>query len=165
MSKIALFPGSFDPLTNGHLDLIERSANLFDQVIVGVFSNTNKTALFTSEEKVTMLESSIKHLTNVEVMIQPAKLTVVAAQELGATTLVRGIRNMKDYEYEKDIAKMNQHLNPQLETVFLLANERYEHISSSLLKEILAFGGDVSSYLPKAVNEKLNTKNRELNER
>lgn len=164
MAKIALFPGSFDPLTNGHLDLIERSARLFDQVIVGVFNNTSKKAIFTSEEKIAMIELSVKHITNVVVLAQPAKLTVAAAEEFGATFLIRGIRNMKDYEYEKDIAKMNHALRPQLETIFLLADERYEHISSSLLKEVLAFGGDVSNYLPKVVNEMLNQKNRELNE-
>lgn len=162
MTRIALFPGSFDPLTNGHLDLIERSARLFDQVIVGVFSNTTKKALFTTEEKIAMIEASVQHLANVVVSAQTAELTVVAAKKMGATFLVRGIRNEKDYAYEKDIAKMNQHLSAQLETVFLLADMRYEHISSSLLKEVLSFGGDVSSYLPKIVNETLNQKNREL---
>lgn len=159
MSRVALFPGSFDPLTKGHLNLIERSATLFDKVIVGIFVNTNKTALFTLEEKIIMVKSSVKHLKNVEVIVQETKLTVESAAELGANFLIRGIRNVKDYEYEKDIARMNQHLAPQLETVFLLAEEPYAHISSTLLKEVLKFGGDVSVYLPEAVNTVINQKN------
>ncbi|WP_207694223.1 phosphopantetheine adenylyltransferase [Enterococcus sp. DIV0212c] len=162
MTKIALFPGSFDPLTNGHLNMIERSTKLFDKVIVGVFVNTNKTALFTLEEKLTTIKAAVNHLENVEVITQETKLTVESAAELGADFLIRGIRNVKDYEYEKDIAMMNQHLAPKVETVFLLADKTYAHISSSLLKEVLKFGGDVSEYLPKAVNEVLNQKNREM---
>ncbi|MGG5340525.1 pantetheine-phosphate adenylyltransferase [Enterococcus sp. AZ192] len=162
MGRVALFPGSFDPLTNGHLDLIERSTKIFDKVIVGVFVNTNKKALFTLEEKLLLIKQSTAHLENVEVVTQESKLTVESAAELGANFLIRGIRNVKDYEYEKDIAMMNHHLAASIETVFLLADETYGHISSSLLKEVLIFGGDVSAYLPKPVNEALNQKNREL---
>lgn len=162
MSKIALFPGSFDPLTNGHLNMIERSSKMFDKIIVGVFVNTNKTALFTLEEKLFLIKEAIAHLENVEVIVQEKKLTVESAVELGANFLIRGIRNVKDYEYEKDIATMNHHLAPELDTVFLLADETYTHVSSSLLKEILNFGGDVSEYLPKSVNQALNQKNREM---
>ena len=162
MTKVALFPGSFDPLTNGHLDLIERSTKLFDKVIVGVFVNTNKTALFTLEEKLALIKETVAHLENVEVIVQETKLTVESAAQLGAKFLIRGIRNVKDYEYEKDIAMMNHHLAPELETVFLLADEAYAHVSSSLLKEVLKFGGDVSAYLPQPVNQALNQKNREM---
>lgn len=162
MTKIALFPGSFDPLTNGHLNLIERSTKLFDKVIIGVFVNTNKTALFTLAEKVNMIKLAVQHLPNVAVIVQETKLTVESAIELDANFLIRGIRNVKDYEYEKDIARMNQHLAPEIETIFLLAEEPYTHISSTLLKEVLKFGGDVSMYLPEAVNSALNQKNREM---
>lgn len=162
MAKIALFPGSFDPLTNGHLNLIERSTKLFDKVIVGVFMNTNKTALFTLEEKLSLIKEAVAHLENVEVIVQDTKLTVESAAQLGADFLIRGIRNVKDYEYEKDIALMNHHLAPELETVFLLADEAYAHVSSSLLKEVIKFGGDVSAYLPKSINQALNQKNREM---
>lgn len=162
MTKTALFPGSFDPLTNGHLDMIERSTKMFDNVIIGVFVNTNKTALFTLDEKLILIKEAVAHLKNVEVIVQENKLTVESAVELGATFLIRGIRNVKDYEYEKDIAVMNRHLAPELETVFLLADEAYAHVSSSLIKEVLKFGGDVSRYLPKAVNQALNQKNREM---
>ncbi|OJG69076.1 phosphopantetheine adenylyltransferase [Enterococcus moraviensis] len=142
--------------------MIERSTKLFDKVIVGVFVNTNKTALFTLEEKLSLIKRSVSHLDNVEVITQETKLTVENAKELDANFLIRGIRNVKDYEYEKDIAMMNHHLSPELETVFLLANEAYAHVSSSLLKEVLKFGGDVSDYLPNAVNQALNQKNREM---
>ncbi|MGX7148630.1 pantetheine-phosphate adenylyltransferase [Enterococcus ureasiticus] len=162
MTKIALFPGSFDPLTNGHLNMIERSTKMFDKVIVGVFVNTNKTALFTLEEKLVLIKEAVAHLENVEVIVQETTLTVDSAARLGANFLIRGIRNVKDYEYEKDIATMNHHLAPELETVFLLADETYAHVSSSLIKEVLKFGGDVSKYLPKSVNQALNQKNREM---
>ena len=148
MRKIALFPGSFDPMTNGHLNLIERSAKLFDEVIIGVFINTSKQTLFTPEEKKYLIEEATKEMPNVRVIMQETQLTVESAKSLGANFLIRGIRNVKDYEYEKDIAKMNQHLAPEIETVFLLAEEPYAHVSSSLLKEVLRFGGDVSIFLP-----------------
>ncbi|WP_375180433.1 pantetheine-phosphate adenylyltransferase [Enterococcus rotai] len=162
MTRIALFPGSFDPLTNGHLNMIERGTKMFDKVIVGVFVNTNKTALFTLDEKLMLIKQAVAHLENVEVIAQESKLTVESAAELGANFLIRGIRNVKDYEYEKDIAMMNHHLAPELETVFLLADEAYAHVSSSLLKEVLKFGGDVSVYLPLVVDQALNQKNREM---
>lgn len=162
MTRIALFPGSFDPLTNGHLNMIERGTKMFDKVIVGVFVNTNKTALFTLDEKLMLIKQAVAHLENVEVIAQESNLTVESAAELGANFLIRGIRNVKDYEYEKDIAMMNHHLAPELETVFLLADEAYAHVSSSLLKEVLKFGGDVSAYLPLVVDQALNQKNREM---
>jgi len=162
MTRIALFPGSFDPLTNGHLNMIERGTKMFDKVIVGVFVNTNKIALFTLDEKLMLIKQAVAHLENVEVIAQESKLTVESAAELGANFLIRGIRNVKDYEYEKDIAMMNHHLSPELETVFLLADEAYAHVSSSLLKEVLKFGGDVSAYLPLVVDQALNQKNREM---
>lgn len=163
MRKIALFPGSFDPMTNGHLNLIQRSASLFDEVIVGVFVNTSKKSLFTVDEKKALIEEATKGLANVRVVIQATELTVESAKELGANFLIRGIRNVKDYEYEQDIAKMNAHLAPEIETIFLLADEKYAHVSSSLLKEVLKFGGDVSTYLPASVNQALQQKNSEMN--
>ncbi|OJG26796.1 phosphopantetheine adenylyltransferase [Enterococcus caccae] len=142
--------------------MIERATKMFDKVIVGVFVNTNKTALFTLDEKLSLIKQAVAHLENVEVIVQENKLTIESAAELGANFLIRGIRNVKDYEYEKDIAAMNHHLSPELETVFLLADETYAHVSSSLLKEVLKFGGDVSAYLPPVVVQALNQKNREM---
>lgn len=150
--KIALFPGSFDPFTNGHLNTVERAAALFDEVIIGVLTNTTKQGLFTSEEKVTLIEEATKHLTTVSVMNQKAGLTVDIATELEAQFLIRGIRNMTDYEYEKNIASMNKQLNSNIETVFLLADEAYSNISSSIIKEIAKFEGDVSAFVPQNVN-------------
>lgn len=153
MKKIALFPGSFDPLTNGHVDTIRRGAALFDELIVGVFVNTSKHSLFTAEEKLALVTEALRDIPNVRVISQSNQLTVESAQELGAQFLIRGIRSVKDYEYEKDIAAMNKHLAPKLETVFLLADEKYAHISSSLLKEVISFGGDVRDYIPPVVYE------------
>ena len=127
MRKIALFPGSFDPMTNGHLNLIERSAKLFDEVIIGVFINTSKQTLFTPEEKKYLIEEATKEMPNVRVIMQETQLTVESAKSLGANFLIRGIRNVKDYEYEKDIAKMNQHLAPEIETVLNHSFQWYWH--------------------------------------
>ena len=158
MPKIALFPGSFDPLTNGHLNTIERSSQLFDKVILGVFTNTNKKSYFTLDEKLFLVKQATADFSNVEVVAQEAKLTVESAVDLGAKFLIRGVRSVKDYEYERDIALMNHHLNKEIETVIFLADEKYAHVSSSLLKEIIQFGGDVSSYLPPVVIEAINQK-------
>ena len=153
--KKALFPGSFDPLTNGHLDMIERAAKMFDEVIVGVFLNTSKKNLFTADEKVELITQSVQHLSNVKVIHQENQLTVETAKELNVKAIIRGIRSVKDFEYERDIAQMNHHLNQEVETIFLLAKAEYSHVSSSLLKEVLYFGGDVSVYLPPIINEAL----------
>ncbi len=161
--KRALFPGSFNPLTNGHLNTIERAAKLFDEVVIGVFVNTSKKSLFPAEERVALIKQSVLHIPNVRVVHQESQLTVETAKELGATVLIRGVRNIKDFEYERDIAQMNHHLSNELETVLLLAEPKYSHISSSLLKEVLYFGGDVTEYLPDAINEALARK-RESNE-
>jgi pantetheine-phosphate adenylyltransferase, bacterial len=148
MKKIALFPGSFDPLTMGHLDTIERGAKLFDELIVGVFINTNKKSFFSTEEKEQLVKEAVAHLPNVSVVAQETELTVTAAKRLGANYLLRGIRSVKDYEYEREIMAMNQHLDDSIETVILMADAQYSHISSSLIKEVLFFGGDVEKYLP-----------------
>lgn len=161
--KRALFPGSFDPFTKGHLDTVERAAKLFDEVVIGVFINTSKKSLFPPEERMTLITKAVSHLPNVKVMYQGNQLTVETAKEIGADALIRGIRSIKDFEYEREIAQMNHHLYDELETVFLLAKPEYSHVSSSILKEVLHFGGDVSSYLPPVINEALAGK-RESNE-
>ncbi|MGM9904540.1 pantetheine-phosphate adenylyltransferase [Enterococcus sp. 10A9_DIV0425] len=160
--KRALFPGSFDPLTNGHLDMIERSAKLFDEVIIGIFVNTSKKSLFSADERIDLISQVVAHLPNVKVIQQGNQLTATTAKELGVNTLIRGVRNIKDFEYEQEIAQMNHHL-AEVETVFLMAKPKYTHISSSILKEVLHFGGDVSDYLPTVIIEALARK-REQNE-
>lgn len=161
MEKIALFPGSFDPLTLGHLNLIERSTKLFDKVIIGIFINTNKKSLFTVEEKQLLIQQSTQHLPNVEILVQDKELTVTTAQKIGARFLIRGIRSNRDYEYEKEIERMNKYLAPTIESVFLLSDERYTHLSSSMIKEVWSFGGDVSAYLPETITNALQNKRTE----
>ncbi|MEO1770708.1 pantetheine-phosphate adenylyltransferase [Candidatus Enterococcus ferrettii] len=158
MKRIALFPGSFDPLTMGHLDTIERGARLFDELIIGIFVNTSKKNLFTVEERLALVKESVAHIENVRVITQARKLTVEVAEDLDARFLLRGIRSIKDYEYEKEIALMNSHLDSRLESVFLLASPKYSHVSSSILKEIMIFDGNVKEYLPKPVYEALEKK-------
>lgn len=158
MKNIALFPGSFDPLTMGHLSTIERGAQIFDEVIVGIFVNTNKKSLFSTEEKVQLAKEAVHHLSNVRVISQETELTVQTARRFGAKFLLRGIRNFNDYEYEKEIRTMNRHLDSEIETVFLMAETQYSHISSSLLKETLFFHGDVKEYLPTNIYQALQKK-------
>ncbi|MFC6202386.1 pantetheine-phosphate adenylyltransferase [Lactiplantibacillus nangangensis] len=151
---IAVFPGSFDPITRGHLDLIERASHLFDQLIVAVMTNTGKQPLFTKAEKVQLIEAEVAALPNVKVQAA-AGLTVdfMAAQH--ATVLVRGLRNEQDFGYERDIAWMNQSLNDEIETVCLLARPPYAYFSSSLIKEVAKMGADVRDYVPDSVAAQL----------
>lgn len=153
--KIALFPGSFDPFTNGHLNTVERASVLFDEVIVGVFTNTTKKSFFSAVEKKQLIEESIEHLANVKVVIKSEDLTVNIAKELDAHFLIRGVRNNLDYEYEKNIASMNRQMDKEIDTVFLLADEEFSNVSSSMIKEIARFQGDVSKFVPEQVNQAL----------
>ncbi|WP_326717680.1 pantetheine-phosphate adenylyltransferase [Vagococcus jeotgali] len=153
--KIALFPGSFDPFTNGHLNTVERASVLFDEVIVGVFTNTTKKSFFSADEKKQLIEESIEHLANVKVVIKSEDLTVNIAKELDAHFLIRGVRNNLDYEYEKNIASMNRQMDKEIDTVFLLADEEFSNVSSSMIKEIASFQGDVSKFVPEQVNQAL----------
>lgn len=163
--KKALFPGSFDPLTMGHLETIRRGAKLFDELVVGIFVNSNKSSFFTIEEKLALVQEAVADIPNVRVVAQETELTVMAAKRLGVNFLLRGIRSIKDYEYEREIMEMNQHLAPEIETVFLLAQSQYSHISSSLIKEVLLFDGDVQAYLPKNVYQMMMEKKRKSNEK
>lgn len=156
--KIALFPGSFDPFTNGHLNTVERASKLFDEVIIGIFTNTTKKPLFFPDEKKELTEMAVKHIDNVKVLIQSEDLTVNIAKQLHANFLIRGVRNSQDYEYEKNIAFMNKQMDSSIETIFLLADESYSNISSSMIKEIAKFQGDVSSFVPENVNIALKKK-------
>ena len=140
--KVAVFPGTFDPLTLGHLDLIKRGSALFDQLAVAVMTNRSKKPLFTVEERVAQI------ITN-------DGLTVDLMNRIGADYLMRGLRNTTDFQYERDIAAMNNFLDDQCETVFFLAKPEYQHLSSSILKEVTSSGGDISAYLPKNINEAL----------
>lgn len=149
----ALFPGSFDPFTNGHLDMVVRAAQLFDEVIIGVGTNLSKNYLFDANEKIILIKRATDNLPNVKV-VEMSGLTVSFMHEINANVLVRGIRNEKDYLYERDIAQMNSDLD-SAETIFLLAKPEHQFISSSLLKEIASTGTDISKYVPDDVYEAL----------
>ncbi|WP_262314529.1 pantetheine-phosphate adenylyltransferase [Lacticaseibacillus parakribbianus] len=158
MARIALFPGSFDPFTNGHLDTVQRASRLFDRVVIAAMTNTSKRPLFSAAEKLALIEAATAALPNVQVVAQPAMLTVAYAQSIGATALIRGVRNTADYNYESGIADMNANLAPDIETVLLFGDKRYRFISSSLIKEVAAFGGDVSALVPANVDAALKAK-------
>ncbi len=158
--KIAVFPGSFDPLTLGHLDLIKRGSALFDQLAVAVMTNTNKEPLFTVDERVEQIKEAVSGLDNVSV-ITTSGLTVDLMNRIGADYLMRGLRNTTDFQYERDIAAMNNFLDDQCETIFFLARPEYQHLSSSMLKEVTSAGGDISAYLPKNINEALKQRLKE----
>jgi pantetheine-phosphate adenylyltransferase len=156
METLAVYPGSFDPVTNGHIDLIQRSAALFDKVVVAILRNTEKAPLFTIEERVTMLEHVIRdqHFENVSVS-SFAGLLVDFVEQIGASVIIRGIRAVSDYEYELQMALMNRRLSSRIETVFLLPAEAYSFLSSKLVKEIAQLGGSISGLVPAEVEEHL----------
>lgn len=156
---IAVYPGSFDPLTLGHLNIIERASKLFDQVIVAVGINISKNMLFTPEERVALIEKSVEHLPNVSVQAESG-LTVQFVKKVGAGVIVRGLRDSRDLSYESGIANMNHYLDESIESVFLVTDPKLAFISSSLLKEVLHFNGDVSKLVPPAVAEALNQRQR-----
>ena len=147
---IAIYPGTFDPATLGHLDLISRAAKLFDEVIVGVAENRDKTPLFTLEERVEMLKQAANGLDNVSV-IGFNNLLIECARQYNADTILRGLRAVSDFEYEFQLAAMNRHLDPGIETTFLTPSESYAFLSSTLIKEVASLGGDVSEFVPPQV--------------
>ncbi|EHN59273.1 pantetheine-phosphate adenylyltransferase [Oenococcus kitaharae] len=154
----AVFPGSFDPLTFGHLDVIQRAAKLFDELIIAVGINTNKAAMFATDEKIKLIQDNVTDLSNVMVLPMPG-LTFEFVKEMSAQVIVRGIRSVRDYEYERDIAELNHRLG-DIETVLLPSKAIYQDISSSNLKEVAKFGADISHFVPENVAEliKLKTK-------
>ena len=156
--KIAVCAGSFDPPSVGHINIIERGLNLFDKVIVAVAVNSSKKATFTDAERVTMLKEIFKEAPNVEVDSFSDELLVNYARRKKANILLRGLRTVSDYEYEFQMALANKKLAPELETVFMMTEARYSHLSSSLIKEIVGLGGESEDMLPKGVTKKLKSK-------
>jgi pantetheine-phosphate adenylyltransferase len=154
MNVTALYPGTFDPPTNGHVDLIQRGVKLFDHLIVAVLNNPGKNPLFSVEERIEMLQESTSTLTNVSVAAFDG-LMVDFARQQGASAVLRGIRAISDYEYEFQMALMNRRLAPEIETVFLQPAGRYSFVSSRMLKEVFSFGGDVSGLVPPNVLRRL----------
>ena len=154
MSAKALYPGTFDPPTNGHVDLIQRGAKLFEHLTVAILNNPVKNPLFTVEERVEMLEESTAVLPNVSIATFDG-LMVEFARQQGATAVLRGIRAISDYEYEFQMALMNRRLAPEIETVFLQPAGRYSFVSSRMVKEVFSFGGDVTGLVPPNVLRRL----------
>ncbi|MDZ7271189.1 MAG: pantetheine-phosphate adenylyltransferase [candidate division KSB1 bacterium] len=152
--KTVIYPGTFDPITNGHVDIIERAAGLFDHVIVAIAHNMQKTPLFSVEERRQMIVTATQHLANVEVD-SFGGLLVEYARRRGAQAIIRGLRAVSDFEYEFQMALMNRRLAREIVTVFLMPNEKYTYLNSSIVKEVARCGGDVSAFVPGFVNTKL----------
>jgi len=153
----AIYPGTFDPITNGHLDIIIRASKLFDKLIIGVYKTPDKPLLFTTEERAELVRQSVTSLPNVEVRIFSG-LTVAFAKEVNAQTIVRGLRMSADFEREFDLAMMNKKLSPDIELICLMSDLKYQFLSSSLLKEAARLGGDVTNLVPKHVAKALRKK-------
>ena len=147
---IAIYPGSFDPITNGHLDIITRGARLFEKLIIGIYQTPDKPILFTTEERAELVRQAVANLPNVEVKVFTG-LTVDFAKKVKAQTIVRGLRMSADFEREFDLAMMNKKLSPEIELVCLMSDLRYQFLSSSLLKEAARLGGNVDNLVPKHV--------------
>ena len=148
--KIAIYPGSFDPITNGHIDLIKRASKLFDEVVVGITQNSKKTAFISIDERISLSSEILKDIDNVKVLSFNT-LLVDFAEEQNAQVILRGLRAVSDFEYEFQLSGMNKHLNSNIETLFMTPAEQYANISSSLVREILSLGGDISHFVPNSV--------------
>ena len=154
MPKIAIYPGSFDPVTNGHLDIIERGLKLFDKIIIAILTNPGKQFLFTLEERMQMLEVCLKKFSNVEIGIFDG-LTVDYAAQCNAQGILRGLRALSDFEYEFQMALMNRRLNREIQTVFLMTGMRWIYTSSSIIKEAAQFGGNIKGMVPPVVEKRI----------
>jgi pantetheine-phosphate adenylyltransferase len=157
--RVALFPASFDPITNGHLDLIERSRSIFDGVVLAVARNVSKSATFDAGERLDILREVTKGMDDVTVEVFDG-LVVHYAEQMGATAIIRGLRMMSDFEYEFEMALMNKHLSPSVEIVFFMTSQEYLYVSSSRLKELVRFGASIDEFVPAVVAEALKRKLR-----
>lgn len=160
--RIGFYPGSFDPITYGHLDIITRGAKLFDKLYIAISFNPNKKTTFTTEERMRLVEECVEGMDNIEV-IKSNKLTVEHCLELGATHILRGLRAVTDYDYEFQMTNFNHQISNQVDTVFLMTQGKYSFLSSSSVRELAGFKGDVSPFVPdnvkSAIDEKFNIKN------
>ena len=148
--KIGIYPGSFDPITLGHLDIIERASKLVDQLIIGVLVNSSKTPLFTDAERVELIKTATAHLDNVEIVSYNG-LLVDFAKERHADVIIRGLRAVTDFEYELQLAQTNKKLFPDVETIFLATNVNFAYLSSSVVREIARYGGDINQFVPESI--------------
>jgi len=155
--KIGFYPGSFDPITFGHLDIIDRGAKLFDKLYVAISHNPNKKTMFSADERLALVKDAVKDFPNVEV-VKSDILTVRHCKMLGATHILRGLRAVTDYDYEFQLTNFNRRLDGEIDTVFLMTEGQHSFLSSSSVRELAAFGGDVSPFVPKAVVEAIRKK-------
>lgn len=151
----AIYPGTFDPFTNGHLDVFERAVNIFDTVTVVIAENSQKNTLFTLEERKEMIEEIITGHKNASVEVLHDGLLADYAREVGAHAIIRGVRQVKDFEYEFQMSLLNRHLNPEVTTVFLMPNVKYTYVASSIIREVAMLGGDVKNFVHPCVLKKL----------
>ena len=150
--KTALFPGSFDPVTKAHVDIVKRSVNLFDKLYIGIGMNSSKQGLLTVEKREQMLKAVFRYDSRIEIIAYEG-LTVEFCKSLGATYMVRGIRTVSDFEYEKAIAQMNHSLEPEIESIFIVSKPGYSSISSTIVREIMRYNGNVDQFIPKEALE------------
>ena len=155
--KIAVYPGSFDPIKNGHLDVIKRSAAVFDKVIVGVLDNMAKKPLFTPEERVSMTKKVVSDIKNVEVY-SFSGLLVDFMERFDSAVIIKGLRTVTDFEYEFQMALLNKSLNPNIETFFMMTDSKYSYISSSIVKEVARLGGSIDEFVPYDIIEEIDKK-------
>lgn len=148
--RLAVYPGSFDPVTNGHIDILEKTSKLFDRIIIAVVHNVGKNALFSLNERVNLIRESTSHIPNIEVQ-SFSGLLVDYVKQKEACAIIRGLRTVADFEYEMHIAQINRRMLPEVETIFVLADSRYIFVSSSIIKEAALLGGDVTGLVPEAV--------------
>jgi pantetheine-phosphate adenylyltransferase len=159
--RIVVYPGTFDPITNGHIDLVERALNLFDYVIIAIAASNKKKPLFTLQERVELTNQALSHLDNIDVCGFDCLLADFVKQK-DATGIIRGLRAVSDFEYEFQLANMNRVLAPEMESIFLTPSEKYSYISSSLIKEISSLGGDVSKFVTEKVEDELKKKFKKI---
>ena len=152
--KVAIYPGTFDPVTNGHLDILKRAASVFGVVHIAVAENMHKNPLFTTEERIAMIKECIHAFPNVKVD-QFDGLAVEYARRVGASVIIRGLRAISDFDYEFQMALMNRHMNDEIDTVFFMPDENYTYLSSSTVREIVRFDGDVTEFVPEIVKNEL----------
>jgi len=158
--KKAIYPGSFDPVTNGHLDIIERAARLFDVLVIGVLNNQSKTPLFTANERVTMLQEVTKHISNIEIYAFDG-LLIDFCREQNAQVIVRGLRAVTDFEYELQLSQTNRVVDPDVDTVFFTTNLKYSYLSSSIVKEIAMYNGEIDAFVDPKVAQLIRQKMKE----
>lgn len=164
MKRNAIYPGTFDPFTNGHLDVLERALNIFEGVTVVIADNSQKHALFSIDERKAMIGEIIRDYRGVDVRVLQSGLLADYARQLGAKAIIRGVRQVKDFEYEFQMSLLNRHLYPEVTTVFLMPNVKYTYVASSIIREVAMLGGDVSKFVHPYVMEMLNRKREELQE-